>query len=214
MARPCSCTISNDVVYAEIMESKSQQEMLKIPIFIDFVFVFVGRLVQDKGVAELVAAFLQLVATQSHCRLLLVGPFEPALDPLPAATLAAIEATPEIVCVGWQDDVRPYFSISTALVFPSYREGFPNVVLQAGAMGLPSIVSAINGCNEIILPGLNGVLVPSKDMVSLYEALKRFATDADFCLHLQSHARELILSRYEQEVVWAALLDEYHRVIQ
>lgn len=179
----------------------------------DFVFVFVGRLVQDKGVAELVAAFLQLVATQSHCRLLLVGPFEPALDPLPAATLAAIEATPEILCVGWQDDVRPYFSISTALVFPSYREGFPNVVLQAGAMGLPSIVSAINGCNEIILPGVNGILVPTKDTVSLYNGLLRFVADPVFCAHLQASARELILSRYEQEVVWAALLDEYQRIM-
>ena len=114
----------------------------------DFVFVFVGRLVKDKGINELVSAFSKLEARSS--KLLLVGPFETELDPLSPETLKEIKDNRAILSVGFQSDVRPYFAVSNALVFPSYREGFPNVVLQAGAMGLPAIVTNINGCNEII----------------------------------------------------------------
>src|SRR5690606_37837734 len=138
----------------------------------DFVFVFVGRLVGDKGINELVQAFQNLETRNQELaslvsnlealvpspqslvsskvpKLLLVGPLESDLDPLKEETLKEITTNPNIISVGFQKDVRPYFAIANALVFPSYREGFPNVVMQAGAMGLPSIVSNINGCNEI-----------------------------------------------------------------
>ena len=115
----------------------------------DFVFIFVGRLVGDKGINELVRAFKEINLPQT--KLLLVGPLETDLDALLPETLKEIENNKSIISAGYQDDVRPYFAISDALVFPSYREGFPNVVLQAGAMQLPAIVSDINGCNEIII---------------------------------------------------------------
>src|SRR6185312_342487 len=136
----------------------------------DFVFVFVGRLVKDKGINELVSAFSKLQI--QNARLLLVGNFEPELDPLFSETLQRIQSNPNIFSVGFQKDVRPYFSISNALVFPSYREGFPNVVMQAGAMELPSIVSNINGCNEIIKNGVNGIIIPPKNEDELFKAMK------------------------------------------
>jgi len=110
----------------------------------------VGRLVRDKGINELIEAFEQLSQNNKAVKLLLVGPFESDLDPLKASTVQAIESNRVIVSVGFRNDIRPYLAVSNCLVFPSYREGFPNVVLQAGAMSLPSIVSDINGCNEII----------------------------------------------------------------
>lgn len=115
-----------------------------------FVFVFVGRLVGDKGINELVKAYVHLKKAFpiKEITLLLVGPFEQELDHLDPTTLQEIERNPSIISVGYQQDVRPYFTMSDALVFPSYREGFPNVVMQAGAMGLPSIVTDINGCNK------------------------------------------------------------------
>jgi len=123
----------------------------------DFVFIFVGRLVGDKGINELVEAFSLLtkqpLVRNSDSRLLLVGPLESDLDPLKQETLKEIRNNPKIITTGFQKDVRPYFAISDTLVFPSYREGFPNVVMQSGAMGLPGIVSNINGCNEIIKEG-------------------------------------------------------------
>ena len=96
-------------------------------------FIFVGRLVGDKGINELVSAFQKLQNTSlltSHASLILVGPLEPELDPLKLQTLEVIETNKHIISVGYQQDVRPYFVISDALVFPSYREGFPNVVMQ------------------------------------------------------------------------------------
>ena len=128
----------------------------------NFIFIFVGRLVGDKGINELVQAFKQLQVEKNGKRpkLLLVGPLETELDPLSPQSLREIENNSAILNVGYQDDVRPYFAIADALVFPSYREGFPNVVLQAGAMELPAIVSDINGCNEIIISGENGLIIP------------------------------------------------------
>lgn len=177
----------------------------------DFVFIFVGRLVGDKGINELVAAFSQL--QNPNAKLLLVGPLETELDPLKEETLEAINSNPNIISVGFQKDVRPYFAIAHALVFPSYREGFPNVVMQAGAMGLPSIVSNINGCNEIIIEGQNGTIIPVKNTTSILEAMQKMMEDKIYYSTLKSNARPMIQSRYEQSVVWNALWEEYKLLI-
>jgi glycosyltransferase involved in cell wall biosynthesis len=183
----------------------------------DFVFVFVGRLVSDKGINELVKAFnwltRQPVNRSIHYKLLLVGPLETELDPLQDQTLNEIQSNPTIITTGFQPDVRPYFAISNALVFPSYREGFPNVVMQAGAMGLPSIVTDINGCNEIIEDGKNGLIIPPKDAKALQEKMLRLVEDEQLYKHLASNSREMITSRYEQKLVWEALLEEYKRLL-
>ncbi|WP_291098300.1 MULTISPECIES: glycosyltransferase family 4 protein [unclassified Empedobacter] len=202
----------------------------------DFVFVFVGRLVGDKGINELVKAFqkleirdqklgissepqissLQSPISNSQSRipkLLLVGPLETELDPLKSETLKEIETNPNIISVGFQKDVRPYFAIANALVFPSYREGFPNVVMQAGAMELPSIVSDINGCNEIIVEGENGIIIPVKNSDAVLQAMQCLIEDNDYYSKLKGNARPMIQSRYEQSVVWNALLEEYNSLI-
>ena len=182
----------------------------------DFVFVFVGRLVGDKGINELVNAFKSLSAQRisKSSKLLLVGPLETELDPLEQDTLQEIETNSNIIAVGYQNDVRPYFAISDALVFPSYREGFPNVVMQAGAMGLPAIVSNINGCNEIIKDRENGVIIPVKNTAAIEETMSQFLEDKEFVSELKQKARSLIVERYEQSKVWNALLDEYNRLLK
>lgn len=200
--------------------SATQQHLLKEKLRIkenDFVYIFVGRLLKDKGINELVAAFKMLSSKRSlstlafQPKLLLVGPLEHDLDPLHPEILKEIETNPHIVAVGFQEEVRPYFAISHALVFPSYREGFPNVVLQAGSMGLPSIVTNINGCNEIIRDGFNGLIVPAKDSHSLKIAMGQLLNDGDLYEKLKSKAQESILP-YEQKAVWEALLKEYQTV--
>ena len=175
----------------------------------DFVFVFVGRMVKDKGINELVASFIRLNRENKQVKLLLVGPFEKELDPLNVETEEAINTHPNIQWVGFQRDVRPYFKVADALVFPSYREGFPNVVLQAGAMGLPSIVTDINGCNEIIIEGENGCIIPPQNEEKLFLAMRQLITDRKEVEHMARNARGLIKSRYEQQNVWKALLEMY-----
>ncbi|WP_313717511.1 glycosyltransferase, partial [Kaistella carnis] len=120
-----------------------------------------------------------------------------------------IEENTSIITAEYQDDVRPYFALADALVFPSYREGFPNVVLQAGAMELPSIVSNINGCNEIIKEGENGLIIPVKNTSELQKAIRKLLTDEPLYDHLKKNARPRIVQHYEQAVVWQALLEEY-----
>lgn len=175
----------------------------------DLVFIFVGRLVRDKGINELVQAFKQLASENKSFSLLLVGPFEQDLDPITEENFEMIRNHPKIVITGYQVDVRPYFAVADVLVFPSYREGFPNVVMQAGAMGLPSIVTNINGCNEIIRGGENGLIIPVKDQEALLLAMKKLATSAELRQKLAANSREMITQKYERKVFWDLLLEEY-----
>jgi glycosyltransferase involved in cell wall biosynthesis len=147
--------------------------------------------------------------TYPQAKLLLVGSLESELDPLRVETLEAIKHCSQIISVGYQNDVRPYLAVSDCLVFPSYREGFPNVVMQAGAMELPSIVSDINGCNEIIIDTKNGLIIPAKSEQKLLEAMQWMMEEEEERLRMKQNARPMIVDRYEQKVVWEAILREY-----
>ncbi len=197
--------------------SKEEKQILKNDLGItpeDFVFIFVGRLVGDKGINELIQSFKKISREKQNLKLLLVGPFESDLDPLLFTTINEIQNNSNIISVGFQKEVRPYYAISDCLVFPSYREGFPNVVLQAGAMGLPSIVTNINGCNEIIVEGENGTIIPFKNVDALYISMKKMIEDNVFRISIQQNTRSMITSRFEQSIVWNAVLAEYKRLEQ
>jgi glycosyltransferase involved in cell wall biosynthesis len=114
----------------------------------EIVFCFIGRVVRDKGIVELTQAF-QDVVKHHPARLLIVGPLEQDLDPLPELVLNFLQTSPNVIMPGFQQDVRPWLMAGDVFVFPSYREGFPNVVMQACCLEVPCIVSDINGCNEI-----------------------------------------------------------------
>ncbi|WP_224999060.1 glycosyltransferase family 4 protein [Cesiribacter sp. SM1] len=196
---------------------KGQPEALRQQLGIgseNFVFVFIGRLVRDKGMQELVTAFSKLNRLHPHARLLLVGPLEQELDPISEETLHEIETNPAIITVGYQKDVRPYLSISHALAFPSYREGFPNVPMQAACFGLPCIVTNINGCNEIIVDGENGLIIPPKTTAELYAAMEKLLLNQPLYAHLSQNARKMIVERYEQTHFWSLLLKEYQEQLR
>lgn len=178
----------------------------------DFVFIFVGRLVTDKGINELISAFEAIEKQHPKSKLILVGDYEDDLDPLLPKTLKLINENKSIISVGFQNDVRPYFAIANCLVFPSYREGFPNVVMQAGAMGLPSIVSDINGCNEIVMQDKNGLIIPVKNENAIFEAMKIVLSDSELFDSMKKESRDLIVKRYEQKLVWQSILDEYQKI--
>ncbi|NAS30160.1 glycosyltransferase [Flavobacteriaceae bacterium R38] len=176
----------------------------------DFTFIFLGRIVRDKGINELIEAFEKLNSEFKNIKLLLVGDYERDLDPLPPNTEKIISTNKNVIFTGWQNDVVPYFAISDVLAFPSYREGFPNVVMQSGAMGLPSIVSDINGCNEIIIQNENGVIIPVKNSDALYHAMKEMLINKDGDTKAMGEkARDMIISRYSQQYIWGELLKEY-----
>lgn len=195
--------------FSRTPEIQATAQELRVQIGGDFIFVFIGRIVRDKGMIELVDAFERLNQEHPSCRLLLVGSAEPELDPLPEPTSKKIESNPNIYQAGWQTDVRPWLVASDAFAFGSYREGFPNVVLQAGAMGLPSVVTDINGCNEIIIEGKNGYIVPKQDSEALYQGMKKLYEDRTKTKEMSEVAREMIATRYKQEDVWQATREMY-----
>lgn len=179
-----------------------------------FTFVFVGRIVRDKGINELCQAMDKL-SKSVQARLILVGSFEDNLDPISDDARGIIKRNPAIEFVGpkYGEELLSYFAASDCFVFPSYREGFPNTVIEAGAMGLPSIVTDINGSREIINHGENGVVIPSKDADALYEAMLDMVNDNASRDRMADNAREMIASRFEQSFVRKCLYDFYDDIL-
>lgn len=180
-----------------------------------FRFVFVGRIVGDKGINELVEAFVRLNKEYPNTQLTLVGKYEANLDPVKPETLKLIEENPCIDACGpkYGDDLLTEYMKSDCFVMPSYREGFPNTVMEAGAMGLPSIVTDINGSREIIIHGENGLIVPSKDVHALYEGMKQMVEDSPAREKMATNARPLIDSRFEKSFVQECLINFYEEIL-
>lgn len=172
-----------------------------------FVFAFVGRIVGDKGVNELVGAFNRINEKNQNTHLLLVGPNESVQDPISEKTAAIIDNSPSIHAMGMQQDVRPFLKASDAFLLPSYREGFGMVLIEAGAMGLPCITTHITGCNEIIIPGENGAIVEPRDEEALYKEMKKWVENPDIVKTMAAKSRKMVEDRYECHKVW----EEYYK---
>ncbi|MRJ07501.1 glycosyltransferase family 1 protein [Ornithobacterium rhinotracheale] len=177
----------------------------------DFVFCFVGRLVKDKGIIELIDAFTEL--NNPKTKLILVGKEEPKLDPLPAETIQKMNENPNIIRTGFQSDIRPFLALSHAFVFPSYREGFPNVVLQAQSMELPCIVTDISGSNEIIENNINGTIIPKQNTEELAKAMRDYQNNRVALSILQANTRKNIIAKYTQQYVWDCIHEKYQEIL-
>lgn len=188
------------------------QEIIKDDVF---TFVFVGRIVKDKGINELCQA-VEMLSGVAPVRLLLVGPYEDDLDPISQQSKDIIENNPSINYLGskYGDEMLACYAAADCFVFPSYREGFPNTVIEAGAMGLPSIVTDINGSREIIVQGENGVIVPPKDADALYKAMLDMIRNKPARDWMSANARKMITSRFEQSFVRKCLIDFYDEILE
>lgn len=200
--------------YSHRQEVKDLAENLRDDNIITFVFV--GRIVRDKGINELCAAFVRLNETIPQSRLWLVGEYEDSIDPVSEETRHVIKDCPAIYAVGRKsgNELLAYYAAADCFVLPSYREGFPNTVLEAGAMDLPSIVTDINGSREIIVEGRNGIIVQSQNVDALYEAMQRMACDKDARKKMAYNARKMVGDRFEQSFVRKCLYDFYESVLQ
>ena len=179
----------------------------------DFVFIFIGRIVGDKGMNELAEVMRDFSKDYRRVKLILVGPFESELDPLKDGNEQFFRESENVRFVGYQADVRPYLLAADALAFPSYREGFPNVVLQAGSMELPSVVTDINGCNEVIENGRNGLIIPTKDAGALKKAMLTIVEQPEKTKDMALQARQVVAERFEQKELWKALLRMYQKTL-
>ena len=179
----------------------------------DFVFCYVGRVVKDKGINELVSAFNELNLKNKNCKLIIVGKIENETNPVSKSTMGIIKKNKNILLTGFKNDVRPYLSIGNCFVFPSYREGFPNVLMQAGAMNLPCIATNINGCNEIIQDNINGFLIPPKNIDALVKAMQKIM-DKKLIIKLSKNSRLMVKEKYDQKYFWKKLLIEYKNLVK
>lgn len=186
-------------------------EITKISRPDEFKFCFVGRIVKDKGVNEMVTAFTRLAKQTDNVSLFLIGPFENAENPVEPATRYVLESNPKIHLLGPKNDVKPYIIACDMLLLPSYREGLPTVPIEAGALSIPTIATDIPGCNEVVIDGVNGYLVPPHDSDALFQAMKRAVDGRGSSVKsLGRTARSLVERKYEQQKVWAAYRQLYN----
>ena len=141
--------------------------------------------------------------------MILLGRQEKDLDPITDETKNIMSLNKNIINLGYKSDIRTFLAASNCLVLPSYREGFPNVVLQAGSMKIPSIVTNINGCNEIIKRNINGLIVKPKSINSLYLAMKKISTDRKLYKSLKSSTRKSIISKFSKDKFFEKVLNIY-----
>jgi glycosyltransferase involved in cell wall biosynthesis len=172
-------------------------------------FLSVGRIVHDKGMDELLHAFVKLYENNPQVRLLLVGAFEDEVDPVSEQARELIKTHPGVIMAGWSDAVEYYMSFSFALVHPSHREGFPNVLLQAGAMLCPVICSRIDGNIDIVEHQQTGLIFEVKDKEDLFSkmdyALANPAVIKEYTVTLRRHIEQ----HFDQPIVQASLHKRY-----
>lgn len=174
------------------------------------VFCFAGRLNRDKGIGELLQAFEVL---PENCHLLIVGGLD-TTAPINHDEQSLIAKHPRIHATGFMQDIRPALQLANILVLPSYREGFPNIVLQAGAMSLPVIASDISGCNEVIKPGLNGWLIQPRSTSGLHAAMLAACHCPPATLaEMGARARLIVQSHFERSMHWRNMQAFYYAAL-
>lgn len=173
---------------------------------------FIGRIVRDKGVEELVHAWTRLRERFPDAHLLVVGPFEPQ-DPVSPGTEEVLRNDPRVHLEGLNWDTPPLYAAMDLLVLPTYREGFPNVLLEAAAMSLPVVSTRVPGCVDAVEDGATGTLVPARDADALARAMSTYLSEPELRRIHGAAARGRVLHEFRQEVIWDALHAEYTRLL-
>jgi glycosyltransferase involved in cell wall biosynthesis len=177
------------------------------------VAMFVGRLTRDKGICELLQAFLQIENRIPELRLLLVGSFEDG-DPLPDDVRKSLETHDRVILAGPVSDPAPYYALADVLILPSHREGLPTVILEGHAAGKPVIGAAATGIVDLIADGETGLLFPVGDATALAETIVKLVEDKPLARKLALAGQEQVKRNFRQELIWSALRREYLKVLQ
>ena len=174
---------------------------------------FVGRVTRDKGVDDLVRAFSALHLRHADSVLMVVGDYEERDRPA-EETMRALASHPGIRHVGWVDDVAPAMAAMDVVVLPTYREGLGNVLLEAAALGLPTVATDATGARDAIVDGVTGIQVPVGHVVALEEALARLVRDAPLRQRMGREGRAWVAGRFDRHRVWRAYADAYEALLE
>jgi glycosyltransferase involved in cell wall biosynthesis len=173
---------------------------------------FVGRVVREKGVVELATAWRALREAQPRAFLLVVGRLD-VEDAIPADVRAELERDARVRLAGVDPNTPPLYAAMDVVALPTYREGFPNVALETAAMALPIVATNVPGCVDAVVDGTTGALVPARDAGALRDALLRYLGDGALRAAHGAAARRRVLARFRREAIWAALAEEYDRLV-
>ncbi len=179
----------------------------------DFIILAVGRLVKDKGIEDLVEAFLNSKIVNKS-KLVLLGSFEQDLNPLATEVIRKINDHPRIVHIEWSDHVSHYMAISDVLVHASHREGFPNVLLEAGAISCPIICSDIPGNTDLVNHQKTGLVYPVKDRQALKEALEFAFVKKEKMYGFADNLYHEVVLKYNRPRLHRAILENYQRLLE
>jgi glycosyltransferase involved in cell wall biosynthesis len=194
---------------ARLPEDTCQSTRARLDIPADAIVLgFVGRIVRDKGVVELAEAWRVLRKKFPGLHLLMVGPFEPQ-DPIPAEVERALREDPRVHLAGMDWNTPPLYAAMDLVALPTYREGFPNVPLEAASMKLPVVATRIPGCVDAVQDGTTGTLVRPHDAVSLAGAIRAYLHDPELRRKHGRVGRERVLREFCQEAIWEAIYQEY-----
>jgi glycosyltransferase involved in cell wall biosynthesis len=174
---------------------------------------FVGRLTRDKGISELYGAYQSLKRSLPDLHLLLVGDFEEG-DPVDAAIRGRLEGDPRVSIAGMVSDTAPYYLLMSVLALPTYREGLPNVALEAQASKVPVVTTTATGAKDSVLNGVTGLLVPPRDEMALAQALWEILSDSEKIRRMGEAGAEWVQAHFRQDVFWEALIADYHRMFR
>lgn len=176
-------------------------------------FLSVGRIVHDKGMDELLTAFVKLYQQHKNTRLVLVGAFEDYVDPVSENARHLIQTHPGVIMAGWSDSVEYFMYLSFALIHPSHREGFPNVLLQAGAMKCPIICSRIEGNIDIVEHEKTGLLFEVKDPEMLFQQMQYALENPSILNQYTTLLRQRIEQHFDQPVLHSLLQKRYMELL-
>ncbi len=174
-----------------------------------FYFLSVGRIVHDKGMDELLNAFVRIHSINPAARLLLVGAFEDEVDPVSEQARQLINTHPAVIMAGWSDAVEYFMPLSFALIHPSHREGFPNVLLQAGAMLCPIICSRIDGNIDIVTHQQTGLIFEVKNEEELFIQMDYALKNPALLQQYATVLRHNIEQHFDQPIVHSLLRKKY-----
>jgi len=173
---------------------------------------FVGRIVRDKGLAELVGAWKILSSEFPNLHLLVVGPFEPQ-DPVPEDVEYTLKNDPRIHLTGRRSHISPLYTAMDIFALPTYREGLSTVILEAAAMELPVVATRIPGCIDAMQEGVTGSLVPPHDAKALADAIRTYLQNSKLRHQHGQAGRELILRDFLPEAMCKVIYQEYIRLL-
>jgi glycosyltransferase involved in cell wall biosynthesis len=174
---------------------------------------FIGRMVRSKGIIELAGAWATLRQEFPELRLLLVGPYE-RQDPIPPAIDQQLRNDARVHLIGEEWNIPPLYAAMDVFVLPTYREGFPSVLLEAASMKIPVVATRVPGCIDAVQDGATGMLVPPYDAASLAGAVRMYLRDPELRACHGAAARERVLREFRPEQIWQAIHQEYVRCLK